>query len=225
MGFIEASVMRCNRNLFIIAVSLMGLFILFSIGSLYYGILLVIPVYFLYRWDKVREDYRRHAVYKGLAWFGDPGDIETQINNEAQHIQQIAKSLSLSPRWLIHTRFLSNDIYRNVDTVWVYPGRTNHYVYFVPTGTTHQVHIKFISESAHDTFSTNEIIVSVNSGADGINLIKILQQFAPWVFIGYYSLYQNLWRKDKGQEMLNLKRQRIQYIIDKIRKQSTSSGV
>ncbi|HET9400583.1 MAG TPA: DUF6709 family protein [Candidatus Acidoferrales bacterium] len=158
-----------------------------------FGILLGgLWIWMLFAGLRWRSEPATHPVYKKLARFGSPQQLEMDLDAQFRGCGggEAIGSARLAPMWLVNQRAFSLTVMRTADVVWVYPRVVKHYHGFIPTG-------KSFSIIAYDrSGAMTEIAVKKKTSADAL---KAIGNRAKNAIFGYSPALIQLWRKNRAQ--------------------------
>jgi hypothetical protein len=201
-NFIGQQIRRCNRNLLIANLVLLGAGITYtSVGMFDYteewwwalGIavpLLFLATWNLSKWKKRARDYTCHPICKRLARFGTVEQVIQQI--EAAILTsptQIIAGVKLFGPWLFKKSFFGLKCFHIPDIVWVYEKVTKHSVNFIPTG-------KSFAALLYDRYGYCTEIQG--SETKVVSLMTHIIQQCPWTIAGFSKDLEKLWQSRKG---------------------------
>ena len=196
-----------NKLIVIGVVGLFFLLILFSIIWLFIPIILIL-IYAAYRSD-ITKISQLNIDRKTLA----------SVGSEFKKLEQSdlfeVCGYYNTGQWFIKNGSLGFGFFNVKDIVWVHLQNTKHSVNFVPTGTSHGIHVYlksggiFMKDYGRDT----QAIVMAK--------MTQLQKIAPWAIYGWSQQLKTLWNEDRAN-FVNLAEQNWQKILQQYWQQQRS---
>jgi hypothetical protein len=199
-NFIGQQIRRCNRNLLITNLLLLGAAITYAsmidyVGDWWWALaidvpLLLLATWNLSKWKKRAWDYTCHPICKRLARFGTLEQVIQEIEAAIlmNPVEKIAGVRLFGP-WLFKPRFFGLTCFHVPDIVWVYKKVTQHSVNFIPTG-------KSFAALLYDRYGYSTEIQA--SEKKIVVLMTHIIKHCPWTIAGFSKDLEKLWTSRKG---------------------------
>jgi len=199
-NFIGQQIRRCNRNLLITNLLLLGAAITYAsmidyVGDWWWALaidvpLLLLATWNLSKWKKRAWDYTCHPICKRLARFGTVEQVIQQIEAAIlmNPVEKIAGVRLFGP-WLFKPRFFGLTCFHVPDIVWVYKKVTQHSINFIPTG-------KSFAALLFDRYGYSTEIQA--SEKKIVVLMTHIIKHCPWTIAGFSKDLEKLWTSRKG---------------------------
>jgi hypothetical protein len=199
-NFIGRQIRRCNRNLLITNLLLLGAAITYAsmidyVGDWWWALaidvpLLLLATWNLSKWKKRAWDYTCHPICKRLARFGTLEQVIQEIEAAIlmNPVEKIAGVRLFGP-WLFKPRFFGLTCFHVPDIVWVYKKVTQHSINFIPTG-------KSFAALLYDRYGYSTEIQA--SEKKIVTLMTHIIKHCPWTIAGFSKDLEKLWTSRKG---------------------------
>jgi hypothetical protein len=199
-NFIGQQIRRCNRNLLITNLLLLGAAITYAsmidyVGDWWWALAIDVPLVLLTtwnlsKWKKRAWDYTCHPICKRLAHFGTVEQVIQQIEAAllTNPVEKIA-GVKLFGAWLFKPRFFGLTSFHVPDIVWVYKKVTQHSINFIPTG-------KSFAALLYDRYWYSTEIQARQKQVE--SLMAVICQQNPWIVAGFGKDLERLWKSQRG---------------------------
>jgi len=199
-NFIGQQIRRCNRNLLITNLLLLGAAITYAsmihyVGDWWWALaidvpLLLLATWNLSKWKKRAWDYTCHPICKRLARFGTLEQVIQEIEAAilTNPVERIAGVKLFGP-WLFKPKFFGLTCFHVPDIVWVYKKVTRHSINFIPTG-------KSFAALLYDRYGYSTEIQA--SEKKIVVLMTHIIKHCPWTIAGFSKDLEKLWTSRKG---------------------------
>jgi hypothetical protein len=199
-NFIGQQIRRCNRNLLITNLLLLGAAIMYAsmidyVGDWWWALaidvpLLLLATWNLSKWKKRAWDYTCHPICKRLARFGTLEQVIQEIEAAilTNPVERIAGVKLFGP-WLFKPKFFGLTCFHVPDIVWVYKKVTRHSINFIPTG-------KSFAALLYDRYGYSTEIQA--SEKKIVVLMTHIIKHCPWTIAGFSKDLEKLWTSRKG---------------------------
>lgn len=172
------------------------------------GISIVVGALYLLSVFNNKRHPEKHSAFD---WpeVGSPNEvlqaIETSWNTSSRDDKvAVTSDHFLTPDWLLHIDSTSFDAWPLKELVWAFYSVKSNYVNGIPTGTTRNINLRFITPS-HFTF------IPVTSDEAAAEFLFALQKRAPWSFFGHTEANHRGWHKERAS-MIEAVRERISQV-------------
>jgi hypothetical protein len=199
-NFIGQQIRRCNRNLLITNLLLLGAAIMYAsmidyVEDWWWALaidvpLLLLATWNLSKWKKRAWDYTCHPICKRLARFGTLEQVIQEIEAAilTNPVERIAGVKLFGP-WLFKPKFFGLTCFHVPDIVWVYKKVTRHSINFIPTG-------KSFAALLYDRYGYSTEIQA--SEKKIVVLMTHIIKHCPWTIAGFSKDLEKLWTSRKG---------------------------
>ncbi len=198
-NFIERQIRRCNRNLLIANLVVVGVVIAYASAFNYKeegwsSLVVSVPLFLLAAWNFVKwknrtQDFTCHPVCKRLSRFGALEDVVQQIETavRSNSMENTAGTMVFGP-WLFKKTLFGVKCFRIPDLVWLYKKVTKHSVNFIPAGTS-------FAALLYDRYGYSLELQARQKQVE--SLMAMICQQSPWIVAGFGKDLERLWKSQR----------------------------
>jgi Family of unknown function (DUF6709) len=199
-NFIGQQIRRCNRNLLIANIVLLGAVIAYASGFDYKeegwtSLYVSVPLFLLAAWNFVKwknrtQDFACHPICKHLSRFGTVEDVVQQIETTVRSCSVLHTAGAMAfGTWLFKKTAFGLRCFRIPDLVWLYKKVTKHSVNFIPTRTSFAA---LLCDRYGDSLELQAEEKQVEA------LMTTICQQSPWIVAGFSNDLEKLWKSQRA---------------------------